>query len=399
VTEATLTIERIGARGDGVAHHEGTPIFLPFTLPGDVVRVRIGRDGGAELVALLSQSARQIPPCPHFGICGGCSLQHLPDIVYAEAKRDFVRAALAHRGLDEAIVAPIERVPPATRRRTRLAITRSAIGFHQRASHRIVDVKACPVLHPVLFAVVTRLRSLSIEATASLTLADTGIDLLLELAEKPDLSALETLAKFAHNQDLARVSWRTKGELPMPVVQRRPVQMNFSGITADLPPDCFLQATKESEIKIRDLVLGGVGDARTVGDFYSGVGTFSFALAKNATVYAVDRDAAAIAALRRAGAKIRTETRNLDKRPLLKHELDNFDAVTFDPPYAGASAQTKELARSTVKRIVAVSCNPASFARDARTLVDGGYRLARVVPVDQFLWSAEIELVAHFVRQ
>jgi 23S rRNA (uracil1939-C5)-methyltransferase len=399
VTEATLTVERIGARGDGVARHEGKPIFLPFTAPGDVVRARIGPDGEAKLVALLSRSARQVPPCPHFGVCGGCSLQHLPDIAYAEAKRDFVRAALAHRGLDETLVAPIERVPPATRRRARVAMTRSAIGFHERASHRIIGVKACPVLHPALFAVVMRLRSLVLEATASLTLADTGIDLLLELPEKPDLSALETLAKFAHDQDLARLSWRTKGELPTPVVQRRPVQMNFSGVTADLPPDCFLQATKESETKIRALVLVGVGDARTVADLYAGVGTFSFALAKNAKVHAIDRDAAAIAALGRAGAEIGTEIRNLEKRPLLKHELENFDAVTFDPPYAGAAAQTKEMARSTVKRIVAVSCNPATFARDARTLVDGGYRLACVVPVDQFLWSAEIELVAHFVRQ
>jgi 23S rRNA (uracil1939-C5)-methyltransferase len=399
VTEATLTVERIGARGDGVARHEGKPIFLPFTVPGDVVRARVGRDGEAKLVALLSRSARQVPPCPHFGVCGGCSLQHLPDIAYAEAKRDFVRAALAHRGLDETLVAPIERVPPATRRRARVAMTRSAIGFYERASHRIIGVTACPVLHPALFAVVMRLRSLALEATASLTLADTGIDLLLELPEKPDLSALETLAKFAHDQDLARLSWRTKGELATPVVQRRPVQMNFSGVTADLPPDCFLQATKESETKIRALVLVGVGDARTVADLYAGVGTFSFALAKNAKVHAIDRDAAAIAALGRAGAEISTEIRNLEKRPLLKHELDNFDAVTFDPPYAGAAAQTKEMARSIVKRIVAVSCNPASFARDARTLVDGGYRLACVVPVDQFLWSAEIELVAHFVRQ
>ncbi len=399
MTEATVTIERIGAHGDGVARHEGKAIFLPFTVPGDVVRARISRDGEAELIALLSQSARQAPPCPHFGVCGGCSLQHLPDIVYAEAKRDFVRAALAHRGLDQTRVAPIERVLPGTRRRTRLAITRNAVGFHGRASHRIVDIMACPVLHPALFVVVMRLRSLALEATASLTLADTGIDLLLELREEPDLSALETLAKLAQDQDLARISWRTKGELPTPVIQRRPVQMKFSGVTVDLPPDCFLQATKESETKIRDLVLLGVGDAGTVADLYAGVGTFSFALAKDAKVLAVDRDADAVAALSRAGAKITAETRNLEKRPLLKHELDNFDAVTFDPPYAGAVAQTKEMARSTVKRIVAVSCNPATFARDARILVDGGYRLTRVVPVDQFLWSAELELVAHFVRQ
>ncbi len=246
------------------------------------------------------------------------------------------------------------------------------------------------------------LRPLALDATASLTLADTGVDLLLDLRRPPDLATLEALAAFASERDLARLSWRTAGEAPVPVVQRRAVQMDFSGVKVDLPPDCFLQTTTASETAMRGLVLAGISNAKHVADLYAGVGTFSFALAANATVHAADGDKAAIAALqsaaRRAGAPIAGETRDLDKRPLLADELGRFDAVVFDPPYAGAAAQAKELARTSVRRVVAVSCNPASFARDARALVDGGYRLTRVVPVDQFLWSAEVELVAWFGR-
>jgi 23S rRNA (uracil1939-C5)-methyltransferase len=170
----------------------------------------------------------------------------------------------------------------------------------------------------------------------------------------------------------------------------------------DLPPDCFLQATAASETAMRDLVLAGIADAAKIADLYCGVGTFSLALAPPASVHAVDANKAAVAALqgaaRRAGAAVTVEGRDLDRRPLLPQELNRFGAVIFDPPYAGAAAQARELARCAVPRLVAISCNPATFARDARTLVDGGYRLARVVPVDQFLWSAEVELVAHFER-
>jgi 23S rRNA (uracil1939-C5)-methyltransferase len=402
VSDVSLTIERIGARGDGVARHEGRAVFLPFTAPGDVVRARFGRNGKAELVGIVSRGARREPPCPHFGICGGCGLQHLADATYAEAKANFVREALAHRGLDLAVVAPLVRVPPATRRRARLTMTETALGFHQRASHRIVDLTTCPVLHPALWSLVTALRPLGLAAAVSLTLADTGIDLLLDLPRPPDLATLETLAQFANDHDLARLSWRLEHESAVPVVQRRAMRMNFSGVAVDLPPDCFLQATKESEAAMRDLVLAGIGDAAHVADLFSGVGTFSFALAGKAKVHAVDGDRPAIAALRAgargASAAVTGEIRDLDRRALSAEELNRFDALVFDPPHAGAAAQARELARSTVKRVVAVSCNPASFARDARTLADGGYRLTRVVPVDQFLWSAEVELVAWFER-
>lgn len=398
MSDIAVTIERIGARGDGIAHHQGRAVFVPFTAPGDVASVRLARDK-LELIEIVSRGPRQEPPCPHFGQCGGCSLQHIPDAAYADAKRGFVCEALAHRGLDPGQVEPIRRIPPGTRRRARLAMKGGAIGFHQRASHRIVDMKACPVLHPALVAAVQALRLLRLDADVSLTLADTGVDLLLDVKHVPDLAATEKLTAFATSHDLARLSWRSGREAPVPIVQRRAVRLDFAGTTVDLPPDCFLQATKEAETIMRDLVLTGMGEVRTVADLFCGVGTFSFALAKHAKVHAVDGDKDAIVALRRANPAIAAETRDLERRPLLAEELNRFDAVVFDPPYAGAAAQARELAKSRAPRIVAVSCNPASFARDGRTLADGGYRLGRVVPVDQFLWSAEVELVAVFTRQ
>ena len=398
MSDFTVTIERIGARGDGVAHHEGRAIFLPFTAPGDVVRLRRTR-GKIELVEFVSRGKRQKPPCPYFGQCGGCSLQHVPDDAYARAKQGFVREALRHRGLDPELVEPIQRIPSATRRRARLRMTGGAIGFHQRTSHRIVDIKTCLVLHPALEAVVQALRPLHLDADVLLTLADTGIDLLLDVKRAPDLAATEKLTAFAASHDLARLSLRTGKDAPTPLLQRRAVRVHFPGATVDLPPDCFLQASKEAETIMRDLVLEGVADARSVADLFCGVGTFSFALATRAKVHAADGDGDAIAALRRADPNIAAETRDLERRPLMADELNRFDAVVFDPPYAGAAAQARELAKSRTPRIVAVSCNPASFARDARTLIDGGYRLGRVVPVDQFLWSAEVELVAVFARQ
>jgi 23S rRNA (uracil1939-C5)-methyltransferase len=415
VSEAVLIVKRIGARGDGIAIHEGRPVYLPLTAPGDVVRARLGADGRGEVVALIERGARQEAPCPHFGTCGGCSLQHLTDDSYRAAKEAFVHDALAHRGI-EAEIAPLARIAPGTRRRARLALTKAKdgtvrVGFHRRASHDIVDMETCLVLRPELFALLPALRELAgtilqggDEASALLTLADTGTDVLLDLPRRPDLAALESLAAFARANDLVRVAWRIGKDQPMPVVQQRPMQIIVAGVKVDLPPDGFLQASAEAENLLRELALDGIGNAERVADLYSGVGTFSFAFAAPTHVHAVDGDKAAIAALQAAarraglGARLTAEVRDLEARPLSAEELARFNAVLFDPPFAGAKAQARELARSNVKHIVAVSCNPASFARDTRALIDGGYRLRRVMPIDQFVWSAEIELVAWFER-
>jgi 23S rRNA (uracil1939-C5)-methyltransferase len=360
-----------------------------------------------------------VPVCRHFGTCGGCALQHLDEAHYAEAKLGLVRRALERHGLGDAQVAPVRLLPPGTRRRVRFSLARPRdararpqIGFAERASHRVVDLKECAVLKPLLFALVGPLRELAGELLqpgegghASLQGVASGIDLLLDVPRIPDLRALEALAAFATAHDLARLSWRRSGDPTIvPVAQRRPVRAHFAGIAVDLPPDAFLQATAAAEKALTEAVLAALPDARHVADLFAGIGTFSFALAARGRVHAVEGWPPAVAALRaaarRAGfdPRITAEERDLEVQPLQPEELQGFDAVVFDPPRNGARSQAAALARSRVPQIVAVSCNPATFARDARLLVDGGYRLTGVQPIDQFVWSPHLELVAAFER-
>jgi 23S rRNA (uracil1939-C5)-methyltransferase len=284
-------------------------------------------------------------------------------------------------------------------------------GFHARESHEIVDMQVCTVLHPALVAAVSPLRELAAEilrpgetGSAVLTRLESGIDLLLELPHVPEMAMLERLAHFADANDLARLSWRAEGQHPTPAAERRRPRIVFAGVSVDVPADGFLQASAEADAVLTELVLAGVGPAKRIIDLYAGLGTFSFALAREAPVHAVDGARSQIAALTAAAARavlvgrISAEVRDLEARPLMPDELPGYEAAVFDPPRAGAKAQARALADSDVARVVAVSCNPATFGRDARTLVEGGYRLKRVVPVDQFLWSAEVELVAWFER-
>ncbi|SRR5579875_1034940 len=417
MTDLELTIESVGVRGDGVAYHEGKPVYVAFAAPGDRVRVRLMNAKGeqrGEIADILAAGSRVAPVCAHFGRCGGCALQHLSDESYAAAKLGWLRGALAQHGFSDIEITTLRRLAPATRRRARLALARdcdAVVGFHGRMSHDIVDMRACHVLHPALFALVEPLRRLAAEilprggtASAGLTRGDTGVDLLLELPKIPGLAELEALARFAAAQDLARLSWRADHAFG-PVAQRRPVRAVFAGVAVDLPPDAFLQASAEADAALSALVLDAIGTPRRVADLYAGVGTLSFALAARAPVHAVEGDAEAAKTLSQAAARahiadrVTVERRDLARRPLAAGELAPFDAVVFDPPRAGAMAQSRALAESTVPRIVAVSCNPATFARDARILADGGYALTHIAPVDSFVWSANLELVARFERR
>jgi 23S rRNA (uracil1939-C5)-methyltransferase len=413
--EVTLTVERVGARGDGIAQWRGEPVFLPFTAPGDVVRARLGkrRGGGvmAELDAVMAPGARAAPVCRHFGLCGGCALQHLDESAYDAAKLSWLEAALVHQGLSAETMRPLRRLPAGTRRRARFQLARGRVGFHARQSHRLIDLRECAVLHPELFALAAPLRRLSTilfmagtTGAASATLSETGIDLVLELAQEPDLPRLEAMAAYAEAQDLAQLSWR-QDEDAIPVARRRQPRVTLSGVAVDLPLDAFLQPSLEAETALGEAVVDMAGDARHVVDLYAGIGTFTFALARKAKVHAVETVAASVAALARAASRaglsgvVSAERRDLSARPLDGEELARFDAVVFDPPYAGAREQCAALASSRAARLVAVSCNPASFARDARILVDGGYRLVEARPFDAFIWSANLELVALFERR
>jgi 23S rRNA (uracil1939-C5)-methyltransferase len=414
MSEVTLPIDHVGVRGDGIGHHDGKRIFVPFAAPGDVLSVKLGsgnREGvPGEIVSIVTPGARATPLCPHFGDCGGCALQHLSPDAYAETKVSWLRHALAQQGLGEVSVAPLLRLAPQTRRRARFSLEPRRVGFHARASHRIVDMRACFVLHPKLFALVEPLRQLSGkilgkrgEGAATLTLAQSGVAVLLDLPETLGLAALEALAEFATGLDLTRLAWRAKDGTVTPVALRRKAQVAFSGVIIDLPEDSFLQASEEADRVLTEQVMAALGPASRIADLYAGLGTFTFALAKQGSVHAVEGDAASVTALRQAALRakldrVTAEQRDLAKRPLSIDELASYDSAVFDPPRVGAAPQCRTLALSSVKRIIAVSCSPASFARDARMLVDGGYRLETVQPVDAFIWSAQLELVAAFSK-
>ncbi len=416
-----LTIGGLGARGDGLAEWQGRPLFVAQALPGERVRVRLAGEkaGGrrGELLELIAPSAeRREPPCPHFGVCGGCSLQHLDDRAYVDWKRGQVLQALAKRGLGEAPVADLLRIASGTRRRAVLSASREGqglqVGFLGRESHRVADLTGCLVVTPSLLALIAPLRQALAPLVAPrerwglvMSETETGVDLCLQARRSMTLGDREALAALADANDLARVSWQQGAQDPEPVVQRRAPVVTFGQVAVTPPPGGFLQPSRDGEQALADLVLGGLPPAAgRVADLYSGCGTFTFRLAARAAVAAFEGDTAAIGALeaaaRRSGlaGRVTAERRDLARLPLTAEDLAPFDCVVFDPPRAGARAQAERLARSRVPRVIAVSCAPATFARDARILADGGYRLVSVVPVDQFPWSGHVELVACLER-
>lgn len=423
-----VTIDTLGARGDGIARHDGTRLFVAYAAPGDRVRVRIDsgdKDGlRATILERLSDGpGRQGPLCRHFGDCGGCVAQHLNDTIYEPWKTAAVRDALTHRGLDPTVVRPLHRLAPGTRRRARLKARRTEsgvlLGFFAPASHRVIDLTECPVMVPPLVRLLAPLRAalgdlLALNGTgdAAMTASETGIDLVLGMGRAPGRAQIAHAVALAEAADLARVSFRQTGgghgaDAPAePVAQRRPVQVRFGEIAVDLPPDAFLQPTADGERFLADAVAAAVGGAMRIVDLYSGCGAFALrVLAAGARVRAIDSAADHVRALEAAarrsglGAQLNAETRDLSRRPLAGEELVAVGAVVLDPPRPGAPQQAKALAASGVPVVAYVSCNPASFARDARTLVDGGYGLESVQPLDQFVFSPHVELVGVFRKE
>lgn len=400
-------IDRLGAQGDGVSA-EG--VFVPFTLPGETVRGDVV-DGRVADPAVVSPSPdRAAPPCGHFGACGGCALQHASDGFVAAWKRDRIAEALAARGIGSVEIRDVATSPERSRRRATFAARRTkkgvVAGFHGRRSGEIVAIEDCPVAHPRLLAALPAAaeaarvggsRKGEIRVTATLT--EGGVDIAVEGGKPLEGDALARATAMVESHDLARLTW--DGET---LAVRRPPTLAIGGARVTPPPGGFLQATAEGEATLLASVREAVGEARRVVDLFAGCGTFALPLAASAEVHAVEGDAALTAALldgaRRAqGLKPATaETRDLFRRPLEGRELSRFDAAVIDPPRAGAAAQTEALAVDGPPVIAAVSCNPATFARDARTLIDGGYRLDWLLPVDQFRWSPHVELAARFSR-
>jgi 23S rRNA (uracil1939-C5)-methyltransferase len=400
-----VEIVKLGSAGDGVA---ADGLYVAGTVPGDVVRVaRHGQRGRVEEI-ITPGAGRATPPCRHFGRCGGCALQHIERGVYLAWKRDLVVTALKQRGFDNAPVEDIRAVPPGTRRRASFKAKRMStgvqLGFYEPESRNLVDLAECPILLPVLANLMPQLRRHLVcvmrpgdTVEMLVTAADEGIDLSFKLKRGRDADILMGLAELASSLKLARLSWN--GET---VAVAHTPALRVGKFRVALPSEAFLQPTREGECILQDLVRSEIGTARQAADLFSGLGTFTFVLAESAAVHAADGDAAHIAALAAAAkegrAKVTSESRDLFRRPLTAIELERFDTVVLDPPRVGAQAQTQALAQSQVARILYVSCNPASFARDARILADGGYALRRVVPVDQFLWSPHVETFSVFSR-
>ena len=391
-------IVRIAARGDGVTS-DGT--HVPLAAPGDLVA-----DDGT----IAAGPHRQIPPCRHFPECGGCQLQHVDDEAYATFLADRIVWALAAQGIDSPELRPVHISPPNSRRRATLSAERRGgqvlLGFNAEASHRIVDMRECHVLRPELFALVAPLRGLLAtlmppkgRGSASMILADQGVDLLLTGVTADGLDATERLAAFAETHRIARLSL-DDGYGAQTRWEPEPVTVTLGGIPVPLPHGAFLQATREGEEALVGAVREAVGDAATSADLFSGLGTFALALDGRVLAAEGARDAALAlkAAAARSGRQLFVEHRDLFRRPFTAEELSRFDSVVLDPPRAGAKEQAGELARSQAARIAYVSCNPSTFARDAKMLVDGGYRLLWVKPVGQFRWSTHVELVGAFAR-
>jgi 23S rRNA (uracil1939-C5)-methyltransferase len=409
-----VEIEALGQRGDGIGHAGGETIFVHYAAPGDRLLVRLEgeRDRGriGHIVRRLTDGPdRTAPPCVHFGDCGGCALQHLKPPAYLAWKQSLVGEALSRRGI-ETDIAPMIAVPPEMRRRADFVAQRQGrevhLGFNAAASARIVDLSICHILLPELVRLLPPLREalaqvLKPRETADIaaTLSDSGIDLWLKTRGDLPLAGRQALIDLAERLNLARIS---AGRDADPVVIRRTPQATFGGIAVALPPNAFLQPSVAGELALSTAVKAALAGKKKIADLYAGCGTFSFALTAQHKVHAVEANAAALAALGAAAkalaGRLTSERRDLAREPLGAGELKKFDAVLFDPPRSGAREQAGEIARSPLATAVGVSCNPVTFARDARILVDGSFRLTRVLPVDQFPWSAHLELVGVFER-
>lgn len=394
----TDPVIRFAARGDGVT---ASGAFVAGAVPGDAV---------AEDGSLIHGPEHIAPACRHFGTCGGCQLQQASDVAYATYLTDRIVEALKAQALPLPELRTPHLSPPQTRRRASLIAERRGkavlLGFSEAKSHKLVDLVECPVMHPQLFALIKPLRALLAtllpargRAQIRMTLADQGVDLLIAGVEAEGLAAVEAISAFADRHKLARFSL-DEGYGPSARYEPEPVTLTLGGVAVGLPEGAFLQATADGEAALVAGVQEALAGSAHVADLFAGLGTFALAL--EGRVHAVEGARAAIMALgvaaNRAHRSVATDHRDLFRRPLTVDELNRFDGVVIDPPRAGAKEQSEALAASSVPRIAFVSCNPATFARDGKALVDGGYTLEWIQPVGQFRWATHVELVALFRR-
>lgn len=408
----TVVIDHVGQRGDGVARVHGATRYVPYTLPGETVDATpVAASDRLQLVAIRTPSPQRIDPlCTHFGTCGGCAIQHWRPDAYRVWKRQLVIDTLARAGIDVEVADLID-AHGAGRRRVTLHARRAPdgsfpVGFAAPNSHAVIAIDACPILDPMLSgafeaarALAALLKPVAKPLDIQITAADNGLDIDVRGSGPLPPKIVTALSRLAEQYGLTRLT--RHGEL---VLMRAPPVVTMGAATVPLPPGSFLQATVAGEETLAALVAAHCGKAKRIVDLFCGVGPFALRLAAKARVAAFDSDAGAVASLQKAIASthglkpITAEARDLFRRPLVPQELRDVDAVVFDPPRQGAEAQSKQLAASKVPVIVAVSCNVTTFARDARILIDGGYKIESVTPVDQFRHTPHVELVAKFIR-
>ncbi len=414
-----IEITALGAQGDGIGANDGVPVYVAGAVTGDKVTVQTTakKKNGiyADLTSIDEPSVHRVDPvCGHFKKCGGCQLQYIETDYYKSWVKERAEMALAHHGFDASLVQDPIITPEKSRRRVALKALKmgknTVLGFNAHQSHQIIDLKECSVVRPEILGLFDPLRSVlntvlkpRNHAEVHLTLTASGIDMLVDAPIELDLAAREALVDFANEHDLAAVHWRDQGFLDPVVIRKTPV-MDMAGAKVALNPASFIQASDEGENALVNAVVNACEGFGRVADLFCGMGTFTFPLAKKHQVLAVEGAKQPLDSLQAAAnfgigfKQIVAKHRDLYRRPMTGKELTAFEAVVFDPPRAGAKEQAEELANSSVKRIVAVSCNPNTFSRDARTLADGGYTLESVLPVDQFLWSPHLELVGVFSR-
>lgn len=427
-------IARMGGQGHGVLDKDGERFYVPFTVPGDRIAAKVGEargDGFAAQLSVLEAAGpeRVEPPCPHFQACGGCALQHWADAPYRAWKRDRLVAALQRRDFADPPVADLVAVPDRSRRRAefiaRRVKNRVLMGFHEAASRKIVDLETCLVLRPALVAALPALRDMIIAVLGDgwavdlrVTETQTGLDVVIIGKLKMRVQERIALSRAAKAAGLARLSWRfdMHSEPEMLFQGEQAPRVAFGAVAVPLAPGGFLQATAEAEQAMADLALEAMQDARRVADLFSGCGAFALRLAAaGKSVLAADADRPAIAALTAAAkaagltGKLTAEMRDLERQPLTRQDFKKLDAILLDPPRAGAKAQVQQIAEAAraggptapdtaPALVVMAACDPNSFARDARILVDAGYRLERAVPIDQFRWSPHLEMLGIFRR-
>lgn len=400
-----LIVDRLGAQGDGIAERGQGAVFVPYALAGETVTAEV-KGNRATLLSVEEASPLRIEPaCRHFGTCGGCAIQHLEADAYRAWKRDIVLQTLHSRGI-EARVDELVPCAPHSRRRATFAARRTEagmlLGFNRANSGEIVAIEECPIMVPAIESALGGLRRVAEAVCATgqpfhlgVTATASGLDVAATDSGRLDDERRRAAIRVAMQEGLARLS--VDGEV---LIEPRKPQVAFDGISVALPPGSFLQATESAENAMAALVTAHLSRARAVADLFSGCGTFALRLSRKSAVHAVEGDAAALVALDRGAReasglkRVTTQRRDLFRRPLTFKELARFDGLVFDPPRAGAEEQARQIARSEIPAVVAVSCAPATLARDLRILVDGGYRVASVTPIDQFLWSPHVEAVA-----